>query len=93
MNSVTTTNNQAEILGRAIDLHLDQLSPEVAQFIVSLELTENDANRMQELAEQARNDSLSESDQVELEEYRRCGRLIELLKLKARMILAHSGES
>ena len=93
MNPATTVNNQTEIFGRAIDLHADQLSPDVAHFIVSLELTQDDESRMNVLAEKARQDSLSQEDEMELEEYRRCGRLIEMLKLKARMVLEQTSQS
>ena len=67
--ATTTMNNQTEIFGRAIDLHPDQLSPDVAQFIVSIDLTQDDESRMNELAEKARLDSLGQEDEIELEEY------------------------
>ena len=46
-------NSQAEILGRAIDGHVNGLSVDVAQFIVSLKLAESDERRMNELADKA----------------------------------------
>lgn len=42
---------------------------------------------MTELAEKARQGLLSETEEGDLEEFRRCGRLMELLKLKSRTVL------
>ncbi len=87
MNTIATENNQANILARAIDCHSDGLSPEVAQFIVSLSLARDDEGRMNELAEKAREGHLTAGEEAELEEFRRCGRLMEMLKLKAQKVL------
>ena len=88
MNPVITENNQAEIFGRAIDCHVDDLSLDVARFIVSLKLAAKDEQRMDELAENARLGQLTASEEIELEEFRRCGKLMEILKLKARKVLS-----
>ena len=87
MNPIAIENNQADILARAIDGHADGLSFEVAQFIVTLELAEDDERRMNELAEKARDGHLAVGEEAELEEFRRCGRLMEMLKLKAHKVL------
>ena len=42
---------------------------------------------MNELAEKARNGNLTAGEEAELEEFRRCGRLMEMLKVKARKAL------
>ncbi len=87
MNPFVIENNQANILARAIDGHAGGLSVDVAQFIVSLELAEVDERRMNELAEKARDGHLTAGEEAELEEFRRCGRLMEMLKLKAHKAL------
>ena len=71
MNPITIENNQAEILARAIDNHAGGLSAEIARFIVSLELAEDDACRMNELAAKARDGHLTADEEAELEEFRR----------------------
>ncbi len=63
------------------------MSPEVAEFLLSMELAEDDRQRLQELAAKARQEALSEADEAALEEYRRAGRLMEMMKLKARIVL------
>ncbi len=87
MDPIVVENNQANILARAIDGHADGLSVDVAQFIVSLELAEVDERRMNELAEKARDGHLTAGEEAELDEFRRCGRLMEMLKLKAHKVL------
>ena len=84
MNISTLLTNQTEILGRAIDCHDSGISPEVAQFMLTLQLAAEDERRMNELAQKARLGLITDEENVELEEFRRCGRLIEMLKLKSR---------
>ena len=86
MNSLATVNNQAESIGRAIDRHTDQLSSDVTGFIIALDLTEDDMQRLNELADKSQQRSLSAPEEQELEEYRRYGRLMEMTKLKAGMV-------
>jgi len=86
--STATTNNLTEIIGRSLELRADRMSPDVVQFFLSIELTDEDKNRLNDLAEKARQGILSEAEQAELEEYRRGGRVVELMKLKARIALS-----
>ena len=87
MNTITVENNQAEMLARAIDCHESGLPLDVARFIVSLGLAEDDERRMDELAQKAADGHLTEVEEAELEEFRRFGRLMEMLKLKSRKVL------
>lgn len=87
MSTITVENNQAEMLARAIDCHESGLPLDVARFIVSLEPAEDDERRMGELAQQAAEGHLTEVEKAELEEFRRFGRLMEMLKLKSRKVL------
>jgi hypothetical protein len=90
MNPVGTLNSQAEIFGRALDKRADRMPADVAHFIISIEVTAEDAQRLDELADKARQGTLSEEEETELEEYRRFGRLMEMMKLKARIALKQS---
>jgi hypothetical protein len=87
MTTITVENNQTEILARALDRRKGALSLDVARFIDSLELSEDDERRMNELAAKAAQGRLSEAEEAELEEFRRFGRLMEMLKLKSRNVL------
>ncbi len=52
--------------------------------MLTLQLAAEDERRMNELAQKARLGLITDEENVELEEFRRCGRLIEMLKLKSR---------
>ena len=84
-------NSEAAIWSRA--LHPDQgdLSPEAARSILHIQLSATDHSRINELATKAAEGSLTEADERELESYRNVGRLLELLKSKARRSLARDG--
>jgi hypothetical protein len=84
MSTATFPTNQAEILSRSLDQGSDRLTPDVARFFLDLELTPDDRQRVEELAAKARQGALTESESHDLEEYRRVGRVVELLKLTVR---------
>ena len=86
----TVAANQNDIFARSLEVRADRLSPDVARFFLELELSPDDRDRLDELADRARRGELSEADQRDLEEYRRVGRLVELMKLKARAALPRS---
>jgi len=84
-------NTQASILDRALGHDPSGITPDAAQFFLSIELDADDERRVNELAEKARAGSLSSEELVEVDEYRRVGRIIEMLKLRARIALNHNG--
>ena len=86
MNSAVA-NSEAVILGRAIDPENGNLSPEAARSILEMKLPDSDHRRLHELAAKAADASLSSEEQEELENYRHVGRLLELMKSKARLSL------
>jgi hypothetical protein len=85
----TTANgvNQAEIFRRVLDQRAGALTPEVAQFFLELELPAQDRALLEQLATRARAGTLTSAEQADLDEFRRLGRLVELMKLKARKVL------
>lgn len=85
--STLETDFQTAILDRAIGLESGEIPPEAARFIQSIRLSEEDVDRLNELAAKAREGTLSPEEEVAIEEYRRVGRLLEMLKLKARIAL------
>jgi hypothetical protein len=89
-STVLAPINQADVFIRALDSHRRELTPEVAQYFLSMELSPADRARLDDLAEKARQNALSAAEQPDLDEFRRLGRLVELLKLKARKSLAAS---
>lgn len=91
MSTIATGTNQADIFRRVLELQGSAFTPEVAQFFLQLELPAEDRTRLDELATLARQGALSPSDQADLDEFRRIGRLVELMKLKARKSLQLGG--
>jgi len=66
------------------------MSPEAARYFLAVKLDPQDEQRANELAQLARDGSLSEEQQAEIDEYRRVGRVMELLKLRASAVLKQS---
>jgi len=85
--SSATENTEAVILSRTIDPERGDLSPAAAESILQMKLKETDCKRVHELATRAADGALSEDEAQELERYRNVGRLLELMKSKARISL------
>ena len=83
--STTIDNSEAAILGRTINPERGDLSREAAESILRLRLSERDTRRLDHLSDKAQDGSLSVDEESELESYRHVGRLLELLKSKARL--------
>jgi hypothetical protein len=89
--AVTIPNGEAAILGRLIRPEQDDLSPDAARSILRLDFGAQDRVRMHELAVKAQHGTLTEADEAELASYRGVGRLLELLRSKARRSLKRAG--
>jgi hypothetical protein len=87
MSTTTFPTNQIEIFARSLDQRRDQLSGDVAKFFLTLELSDADRIRLDELASKAQQGTLSPEEEGEIDEYRRIGRLVEIMKLKAEAAL------
>jgi hypothetical protein len=80
MSAVTIPEGATEvaILGRVITTQGLPLSPEAARSILDLSFGPADVDRMQELAEKAREGTLTEAERVEIDNYERAGHVISL---------------
>lgn len=87
-SAIALPNDEAAILARATDLTNWRLTPEGAQAIASLKLADEDKRRMDELAARARAGELTPDEEIEIDEYRQAGCVIELLKSQARAYMA-----
>lgn len=79
--------SESAILSRALGPEEGNLSPELAEHVLTIGLTEADKQAARELAELAKSGSLNAEQSAELDNYRRAGRIFELLKSKARLAL------
>ena len=80
-------NSEAAILSRAIRPEEGNLSPDAAKSMLNISLPENDQRRALDLAAKAREGALTPTEETELDNYRDVGRLLELMKSKARISL------
>jgi hypothetical protein len=85
--SVETTTIEAQILTRVIAPDEPTLSPEAAKSILSLAFRDQDRKRMSELAEKARQGTLTDDEREEIEGFERISSLLGLLQSKARVSL------
>jgi len=69
------------------------LSPQAARAILALEFTQEDKNRMHQLAAKAREGTLTAEEQAETRSYERVGNLLSLMKSKARLALKKASKS
>lgn len=80
-------NNETAIFGRLIEPEREELTPDVARYILSLCFPKADQKRMNQLAAKARAGTLTKREDDELKEYLRAGNLVSLLKSRARKAL------
>jgi hypothetical protein len=87
MSTGSSAINPVEVLARSIDHAAAPMSAEVARYFLDLQLSDTDRQALDQLAEKARSGVLSPAEQADLDEYRRVGRLVELMKVKAQVAL------
>jgi hypothetical protein len=81
------STTETAILARVVLPDAATLTPVVAQSVLAMEFIEADRHRMNEFSAKAREGSLTEDDQRELDSYERVGHFLSLLKSKARRSL------
>jgi hypothetical protein len=81
-------NGGAEILRRLFEPDKADLSPEVARYLLGVEFSAADCERMNALAEKAQAGELLSDEREELNDYVRIGHLLALVQSKARKSLA-----
>jgi hypothetical protein len=88
--AAVTTGFESSILARVVDPARGDWPPAAAEAILSLSLAAVDKQRMNELAGKASAGTLSPDEELEIESYRQIGRILELLKARARASLPHT---
>ena len=91
--SLAVEKTEAAILSRVVSPENGDLSRDAARSILQITFPHSDRERMNELAEKARDGTLGNDEETELENYRHVGRLLEILKSKARLSLKTMGEA
>jgi hypothetical protein len=91
MPKTHVTTAEASILNRLVRPDRDDLSPELARALLSLDFDKADRDRMHELAVKNQDGKLTTDEAEMLDSYRRIGYLVDLLRSKARLILKKHG--
>jgi len=86
-SQLLTPNTEAAILSRIIQSDEQELTPEVARYLLSMKLPSTDEDRVNELSAKARAGSLTEAERQELESYLHIGTLLGVLQSKARRLI------
>lgn len=89
--SFVTSSNEAEILSRVIAPDEPTLPLNAAQIFLTFDFRQEDRERMNVLAEKAREGVLSTEEQTEIDCYERVGHFLSLLRSKARLSLKQAG--
>jgi hypothetical protein len=86
-------NDEAEILSRVIAPGEPNLPPDAAKLILTFDFGKEDRERMSQLAEKAREGTLTAEEQAETDCYERVGHFLSLLRSKARISLRQPNAS
>lgn len=89
-SETTSTNTEAAILARLIQIGQDELSHGAAEYLLSIRFADHDTARMNELSELARQGKLSNEEQAELDSYIHVGNLLAVMQSKGRRALRRS---
>ena len=84
-------STETEILARVFGPDNPSFTPEAARSILELGFSDGDTDRMNELAAKARQGSLSEDEESQLQGYLFVGAIVDLMHSKARLSLEQSG--
>jgi hypothetical protein len=81
-----TLNTEAAILARLIQGR-DDMNREVAQYLLAIDFSASDVERMNVLSQGAREGTLSAEEMRELDSYLHVGNLLTIMQSKARVYL------
>ena len=80
-------NREAAIWARLMQARTGALSPEAAEYLLSIEFGESDRLRMEQLAERSEAGTLTGEERAEFEGYLHVGNLLAVMQSKARVAL------
>jgi hypothetical protein len=80
-------NREAAIWARLMRAQEDELPPDAAEFLLSIDFEEGDRQRMSRLAERSEAGTLTVEEQAEFDSYLHIGNLLAVMQSKARLAL------
>ena len=89
-SQVLSPNTEAAILARVLESDPSPITPEIARYLLSMQLPLKDRERVDELSAKARAGSLTEAETNELGSYLHVGSLLAVMQSKARRLLRNA---
>ena len=87
MPSTISTDYEASILARVLGNDQEELSANMARYLLTRGFSPRDKERMHDLAVRNQDDFLTDEERDELLAYARAGTVLSILKSKARRVL------
>ena len=78
---------EAAIWARLMKAQKHEVSPEAAEYLLSLAFEEGDRERMEHLAERSESGTLTNDESAEFDSYLRIGNMLAVMQSKARLAL------
>lgn len=88
-----TPNSEAAIWARLMQAQKDELTPQAAEFLLSMDFGDSDRKRMMQLADASEAGTLTAEEQVEFDGYLHVGNLLAVMQSKARLALRTKPQS
>ena len=86
-SQLLSPNPEAAIWARLMEAQKNELSPEAAEFLLSVDFSDDDRRRMLQLAERSEAGALTAQEQAEFDGYLHIGNLLAVMQSKARLAL------
>jgi hypothetical protein len=90
-SQVLTRNTEAAILARVIEADETGITPDVARYLLSMQLPNADRDRVDQLSARARAGSITDAEEAELDSYLHIGSLLGVMQSRARRLLKKTG--
>ena len=86
-SQILSPNREAAIWARLMQVHGGDLSPEAAEYLLSIGFGDGDRDRMQQLAERSESGTLTDEEKAEFDSYLHVGNLLAVMQSRARIAL------
>ena len=86
-SQLVSPNREAAIWARMMQARNEELSPAVAEYLLSIRFGEDDREQLRRLAERSESGTLTRDEEVEFDSYLHVGNLLAVLQSKARAAL------
>ena len=92
-SQLLSPNTEAAIWARLMEARKKELSPEAAEYLLSITFPETDRKRLEQLAERSAAGTLTDEERAEYDSYLHIGNLLAVMQSKARVALRRKPEN